>query len=249
MNGLAGRRFLVCGGASGIGEAVALRLANEGAIVVLADRNAEALRSVTAQIPGATAIAYDQADGQSITQLFDDVTAGGELHGVAIVAGIHPGQIPLADVTPDVFNDVHRVNALGVLLVLQQAVTAVMHDDRSSIVVVSSVAGIRPVARDAVYASSKAAVQAIVRSVALEVAGDGVRVNSVLPGSAITPLALSQSSVDQINEGAAATIPLRRAATAAEVANTICFLLSDEASHVTATELIVDGGLAAGGPS
>lgn len=249
MNGLTGRRFLVCGAASGIGEATALRLAAEGAVVILADRNADSLTSVVQQIPGATAMTYDQGDAASIAALFAKVTAAGALNGVAVVAGVHPGLIPIADVTVDSFRDVHAINSLGVLLVLQQAVAAVARDARSSIAVVSSVAGLRPVARDAVYASSKAAVQAIVRAVALEVAGEGIRVNSVLPGTAITPLVLSESSIDEVWEGAAASIPLRRPATAAEVASTICFLLSDDASHVTAVELLVDGGLAAGRPS
>jgi len=249
MNGLKGRRFLVCGGASGIGEATVRRLVAEGADVVVADRDASRTAAILAELPRAEAVEYDQGDPDSVAAMFETVASGGRLDGVAVVAGIHPGQIPLADVTPATLARVHGVNAFGVLAVLQHAVAAVTDAGHASIVVVGSVAGIRPVARDAVYASSKASVQAMTRAVALEYAGRGIRVNSVLPGSAITPLAISQGSLEAIHRGAAASIPLGKPATADEVASTVCFLLSDDASHVTATDLIVDGGLAAGGPS
>ena len=123
-----------------------------------------------------------------------------------------------------------------------------MDDRRSSLVVVSSVAGIRPELHDAVYASSKAAVQAIARSAALELAPSGIRVNSLLPGSVITPLALSLLSRDEIVAAAERILPMRRPAEPSELAGAIAFLLSDDASHVTGTELIVDGGLFANSP-
>lgn len=250
MRGLRGRRYLVAGGGSGIGEATAARLAEEGALVAVADRNAEAAAGVAARIgAGAAPFSYEQSDPASVARLFEQVAAGGPIHGVALVAGVHPGSIPLAHITAEEFTRVHEVNARGVLIVLQHAVPALEPDGRGSIVVVSSVAGIRPVQNDAVYASSKAAAQAVVRSVALEVAHLGIRVNSVLPGSAITPLALSQSPLEEIERGAREAIPMRRPSSAAEVASAIAFLLSDDASSITGTELIVDGGLAAGRPS
>lgn len=253
MRGLAGRRFLVCGGGSGIGEATAERLAAEDAVVIIADRHADAAARVVAKLPKpAESFQYEQSDPDSVAELFASVTARGPLNGVAVVAGVHPGYIPLTDITVNTFLQVHGVNTLGALLVLQQAVNSLAADGHSSAVVVSSVAGIRPVAKDAVYASSKAAVQAIVRSAALEYAGRGVRVNSVLPGGVITPLAVGQEMVDAIAGGAvkppSPSIPLGYAADASELASAIAFLLSDESSHITATEFIVDGGLFAGHP-
>lgn len=249
MRGLAGRRFLVCGGASGIGEATARRLAEEGANVVVTDRHLEAAVGLSRSLGSkAEAFSYEQSDIESVTQLFARVSDSGPLNGVAIAAGIHPGRVPLAAVTSATYTHVHGVNALGVLLVLQRAIDAVEPDGHSSIVVVSSVAGVRPAAGDAVYASSKAAAQAIVKSVALESADRGVRVNTVLPGTAITPLLVSQAPLQMIEDDAKRTIPLRRAARASEVASAIAFLLSDDASYITASELNVDGGLAAGRP-
>ncbi|MBN9620914.1 MAG: SDR family oxidoreductase [Actinobacteria bacterium] len=249
MRGLAGRRFVVCGGASGIGEGTARRLVDEGGAVVVADRDADAAARVAGELgERAVSIGYEQGDPESVARLFRAVAAGGPVNGVAVVSGVHPGRIPLADVTVAAQRRVHDVNVLGVLLVLQQAVAAVADDGRSSIVAVGSVAGIRPVEQDAVYASSKAAAQAAVRSVALECASRGIRVNSVLPGSALTPLASSLRPIEAIREEAVRSIPLGRPAESAEVASAIAFLLSDDASYITATELVVDGGLFAGHP-
>ncbi len=248
MNGLADRRFLVCGAGSGIGEATAHFLAEQGARVVAADLDGDAAARVAQEISSGESFAYDQSDPASVEAFFEAAAGAGPIHGVAIVAGAHPGKIPLQDIDPQLFRRIHDVNALGVLTMLQNATRRLVRDGRSAIVVTSSVAGIRPVAQDAIYASSKAAAQAIVRSAALEYAHEGIRINSVLPGSVITPLAISQSSEAQIHEVAARTLPIGRPSESREIASTIAFLLSDDASSITAIELVVDGGLAATGP-
>ena len=247
MRGLEGRRFLVAGGGSGIGEATAQRLVDEGARVVVADRDAAAAERVAGGVD-AEWVAYDQSDESSIGDLFRTVAEGGPLNGVAAVAGVHLGSSALEDITSSAFAYVHGINVLGVLHMLQHAVKTVVDDRRSSIVVVGSVAGIRPEIRDAVYASSKAAAQAIVRSAALELAPRGLRINSVLPGSVVTPLAVSLTSLEEIDREAARMLPMGRPAAAVEIAGAIAFLLSDDASHITGTELIVDGGLFANSP-
>lgn len=248
VNGLAGRRFLICGGGSGIGEATALFLAEAGGEVAVADLDGRAAARVAQECGSGDSYTYDQSDPQSVTELFAAVRRRGEINGIAVIAGAHPGKIALLDVEPELFRKIHGINSLGVLLVLQSAVTHLAEDGRSSIVVASSVAGIRPVAQDAIYASSKASAQAVVRAAALEYAAQGIRINAVLPGTVITPLAVSQSSESEIRETSARTLPLRRASESREIASAIAFLLSDDASSMTATELIVDGGLAAAGP-
>jgi NAD(P)-dependent dehydrogenase (short-subunit alcohol dehydrogenase family) len=249
MRGLKNRRFLVAGGASGIGAATARRLADEGSRVIVADRTGDAAAAVANEI-GSSAewFTYEQGDAASVAELFDKIARGGPLHGLAIVAGVHLGAIPLSEIKETDYTHIHGINVLGALHVLQHAVASLADDGRSSIVVVSSVAGIRPEPFDATYASSKAAVQAIARSAALELAPRGIRVNSVLPGSALTPLAVSLTSLDEIVQDAVRIVPMGRAANPAEVASAITFLLSDDASYITGTELIVDGGLWANSP-
>ena len=246
MHGIAGRRHLVCGGASGLGEATARRLHAEGATVIVADRDVARAEVIAGEI-GAVALRYEQDDPASVAALFREVAATGPLHGVSLVAGVHPGQRPLAETTVDGLDAVHAVNVGGILSCLREAAGVLVDDGTGAIVVVGSVAGVRPVERDAVYASSKAAAQAMVRSVALELA-PSIRVNTVLPGLAVTPLSVAQSSRAAIDEASARILPMRRPADAAEVAAAICFLLSSDASYITATELLVDGGLAANGP-
>jgi NAD(P)-dependent dehydrogenase (short-subunit alcohol dehydrogenase family) len=214
--------------------------------VIIADRDLARATQIAGEI-GGTALGYEQDDPSSVAALFREVAAGGPLHGLAVVAGVHPGHRPLAETTEEGLVAVHGVNAAGVLSCLREAAGALVDDGTAAVVVVGSVAGIRPVARDAVYASSKAAAHAIVRSAALELA-PRIRVNTVVPGFAVTPLSVSQSSREAIDETSERILPLRRPADAAEVASAICFLLSHDASYITATELLVDGGLAASGP-
>lgn len=249
MRGLSGRRHLVCGGASGIGAATARRLAAEGARVVVADRDEAAAHALADELgEPAIALGYQQQSPESVATLFARATADGPLHGVALVAGTHLGSIALPDVTPDAVRTVHEVNVLGVLLVVRQAVASLV-EDAGSLVVVGSVAGLRPEAQDAVYAASKAAAHAVARSAALEAAPRGIRVNSVLPGEVVTPLNVRLStSAAAIEERSVRAVPLGRAATAEEVANVITFLLSEEASYVTGSEILVDGGLFAASP-
>lgn len=250
MRGLQGRRFLVCGGASGIGEATARRLAAEGGHVLVADRNETAARALADELgEHVSARGYQQQSPDSVAELFAWASADGPLHGVAAVAGTHLGAISTSDITPQAFHTIHDVNVFGVMLVAQQALASLVEHQNASLVVVGSVAGIRPEAGDAVYASSKAAAQAIARSIALEAAPRGIRVNSVLPGEVITPLNVQLStSAAAIEEKSARTIPLGRAARADEVASCIAFLLSAESSYITGTELVVDGGLFAASP-
>ena len=248
-----GRRAVVTGGAAGIGRATAERLAAEGAHVVIADVN-EALAEETSDAIAAaggqaSSHALDQSREDSIETLAQLLHADGGVDVICINAGVHPGNYDIGLLAVDVWDRTHAVNARGAFLLARRLIPLLQMRGGGSIVLTGSVAGLRPTARDAAYATTKAALHALGRSLALELAPSGIRVNSVLPGIAVTPLSLSQSAAAGVNiDAAAASIPLGRVASAAEVAAAIAFLASDDASYITGIELIVDGGLAAAGP-
>ena len=188
---------------------------------------------------------YQQGEPESIGRLLSRVWDWGEPDGVCIVAGIHPGPVPVGEVSADVWNDVYGVNVRGALLLISGILPRMCARGRGSLLAIGSVAGIRPEANDSIYASSKAALGAVLKSCSQEAAAFGVRVNAILPGVIDTPLLRSQlDDVGQMDR-IARVIPVQRIGQAREVAAAAAFLLSDEASYISGVELVVDGGLAA----
>ena len=162
---------------------------------------------------------YQQGEPTSIERLLSRVWDWGEPDGVSIVAGIHPGPVPVGQVDAEVWNDVHGVNVRGALLLISGVLPRMCARGRGSLVAVGSVAGIRPKANNSIYASSKAALGAVLKSCSQEAAAFGVRVNAILPGVIDTPLLRSQlkdvAQMDQISR----MIPVLRIGQASEVAD------------------------------
>jgi NAD(P)-dependent dehydrogenase (short-subunit alcohol dehydrogenase family) len=247
MRGLAGQRVVVCGAARGIGAAVASRLHGEGALLLLADRDKTALADFVSTLEDRDSIVvarYEQGDMSSVEALVAHIDAWGPADGICIVSGAHPGLVAMERVSSDVLDDVHTVNVRGVTMLAARMLSRFAAAGHGSLVAIGSVAGLRPEPADAIYASSKAALQAAMTSFSQEVAARGVRVNTVLPGIVDTPLFRSQlSRPDEMGE-IASTIPAGRIGYAREVAAAVAFLLSDDASYITGAQLVVDGGLA-----
>jgi NAD(P)-dependent dehydrogenase (short-subunit alcohol dehydrogenase family) len=247
MRGLAGQRIVVCGAARGIGAAVASRLHSEGVRLLLADRDKAGLATFVSTLEDGDSIVvtgYEQGTVSSLETLVAQIDAWGPADGICIVSGAHPGLIAMERVTPDVLDVVHGVNVRGVTMLAAMMLTRFTAAGHGSLVAIGSVAGLRPEPADAIYASSKAALQAAMTSFSQEVAASGVRVNTVLPGVIDTPLFRGQLTRPDEMGKIASTIPAGRIGHAREVAAAVAFLLSDDASYITGAQLVVDGGLA-----
>jgi 3alpha(or 20beta)-hydroxysteroid dehydrogenase len=237
---LAGRVALVTGGARGQGAAHAERLAREGAAVICGDvlddageETAERLRADGLDVVYRRLDVTEEADW---TAAVADATERGRLAVLVNNAGIvHVTAV--ADETLAAWNRVLAVNATGTLLGMQAAIPALRAGGGGSIINIASIFGVNGAEGYAAYAASKAAIIALTKTAALELAGDGIRVNAICPGGVSTPM-----NEHEREGGVIPLTPLGRRAQPAEISSAVAFLASDDAAFVTGTELVVDGG-------
>jgi NAD(P)-dependent dehydrogenase (short-subunit alcohol dehydrogenase family) len=246
---LAGKVALITGGASGMGRSEATIFAQEGAKVVVADLLEAEGRDVVDHITKAGGQARfvkidvtSETDWQAAVQAA--VAAFGKLDTLVNNAGISGSGPDTMSVS--VWDTVMNINAKGVFLGMKYAIPALQRAGGGSIVNISSISGF--VGQDRIhmaYNASKGAVRIMTKSAAVQYAKDGIRVNSVHPG-VMPPMRTSQASADpEWRAKMLRVIPLKREGRVEEVANAVLFLASDEASYITGTELVVDGGLLA----
>jgi 2-keto-3-deoxy-L-fuconate dehydrogenase len=236
----AGRRTLVTGAGSGIGEAVARGLHAEGAEVVLADVADDRVEALAAQLGArATALSLDVRD--------EDAVGGamGGLDVLANVAGI--GSTTNAPDTPlEVWENVFAVNARGTFLCCKHAIPSMIERGGGAIVNIASVAGMIGLPNRVAYSASKGAVIALTRALAIDHVRQGIRVNAVCPGTVDSPWV--RRLVDDVGESLdslRARQPMGRLGTPEEVADAVLYLASDAAGFVTGSGLVIDGGLTA----
>jgi meso-butanediol dehydrogenase/(S,S)-butanediol dehydrogenase/diacetyl reductase len=241
----AGRVAIVTGAASGIGAATAAAFAREGARVVVADIDRERGPGVAADIGGRFAWVDVADEGQVMRMVGDTLRADGRLD-VLVANAFATAYGSISSLGLAEWNRTLEVTLTAVFTALRAAIPALGASGNGAVVNVASISGLAGDRGLAAYNAAKAAVVNLTRTAALELARSGIRVNAVCPGLIETPaLARAFSRLPERREVARTAVPAGRFGRPDEVARAILFLASEDASYVTGTTLVVDGGLMA----
>lgn len=251
---LTGRTAAVVGAGSGMGHAIAVRLASEGAHTYVADLDGSAAEAVAKEIVdaggAAAGVGVDATDNDSLQALFDRIGAErGRLHALHAQVGM-PGPAGL-EVTDDQWSTNIDVNVKSAYYTCTLGFELLKAAGNASITMTSSTSALVGSPMSPIYSLTKGALVPFSRALALNGAKDGVRVNVVCPGTVYTPMLASffgrepDADVKELTKGFVSGIPLGRGAEPEEIASVIAFLASDDASYVTGTTIPVDGGLTA----
>ncbi len=241
---LAGKTAIVTGAGSGFGAGIARKFVAEGARVMVADINAEAAKTIAAEI-GGIAHTVDVANAKSVQAMAQAAFAAfGTLDILVNNAGITHMPALMEDVSEEDFDRVLAVNAKSVYLTAKYIVPHMKGNKSGAILNVASTAGVSPRPRLNWYNASKGWMITATKTMAIELAPDGVRVNAINPVAGETPLLKSFMGEDtpEMRAKFIATIPLGRFSTPEDMGNAACFLCSDEASMITGVAMEVDGG-------
>jgi NAD(P)-dependent dehydrogenase (short-subunit alcohol dehydrogenase family) len=235
QNNLEGQRALVTGATSGIGRAIALQLARDGADVVVhgrdAARGAETVQEITAAGGKASFVAADLGDAADVQRLASDV---GDVDILINNAGIALFA-PTAELEVSAFDEMFASNVRAPFFLVAAFAPGMAARGHGSIVSMSSMAGGVGLVGGAAYGATKASLEAMTRAWAAEFSASGVRVNAVAPGPVYTP---ASGRTEALGE----TTPMRRASQPEEIAEVVAFLASARASYITGTTVDVDGG-------
>lgn len=244
-----GKVALVAGASRGIGAVTARAFADAGAAVVIAARDGKALDSVAKSIESAGGrvlpLTVDVGDATAVERLIQETLNNfGRLDMAFNNATDGPLPAPLAEIDPADFDRGIRTNIRGTFLGMKYQIPAMLHSGGGAIVNMASLAGLNGVANLGAYVAGKAGIIALTKVAALDYADQGIRVNVVAPGPILTHH-LEKAGTDAQRQAAAST-PMRRIGRAEEVAATVLWLCSDQASFITGAVIPVDGGQYAG---
>src|ERR1700704_4597984 len=246
MKRLEGKVAVVTGGNSGIGLATAIRFQEEGAKVAILGRSKKTLDEAVKTIGnGVVAVQGDVANLADINKLFAEVSQKlGKIDVLFVNAGIAKF-VPFAETSESTFDEQFDINIKGAYFTIQKALPLL--NDGASIILNTSVADSKGSAGMSAYSATKAALRSLARTVAAELVDRGIRVNTVAPGPIVTPIfdrtGLPKEAFDEFAKEIVAKVPMKRFGQPEEVASTVAFLASQDASYITGVEINVDGGL------
>jgi 3alpha(or 20beta)-hydroxysteroid dehydrogenase len=248
--GFSGQVAVITGAANGFGLAVATRLADEGARLVLVDRDADALAAAASKLSGLPVVADVSVESEVDGYVAAAMDAHGRIDLFFNNAGIEGRMAPMTELSVADFDRVWAVNARGVFMGLRAVLTVMKPQGSGVIVNTASMAAIKGAATFSPYIAAKHAVLGLTKSAALEGAPFGIRVNCVAPGHIDTRMArdltaqIDPADPEGVYRAVSATVPLgQRYGTAAEVANVVAWLLSPESEYVSGALHLIDGAL------
>ncbi len=252
MQRLSGKVAVITGGAGGIGSTTARLFAQEGAKVLLVDLYEDALQKVTAELD-TDQVSYQVADVSKAEDVQQYVqTAVDRYGGIDIFfnnAGISGNSMPLTEYTEEDFDRLIAINVRGAWLGLKYVMPVMQSQGGGSIMITSSVAGMKGFANMMSYVTSKHAIVGMMRVAAIEGAPQGIRVNAINPGPVDNNMmrtienSMDAEHPDQVKTGFEQLVPMGRYCTNEEVAQLALFLASDESSYITGSLNPIDGGL------
>ncbi len=244
MERLKNKKAVITGGNSGIGLATARAFVREGAKVLIAGRNQETLDQAVAELGvDAVGVKADVSRNDELDQIFDKARERfGTLDVVLINAGVFKSA-SLSTVTEEYFDEVVSVNFKGALFTAQKALSLLRAG--GTLIFTTSMANVLGIPELSVYSATKAAVRSMVRTLAAELAPQGIRVNAISPGPIDTPV-WDRIGVtkDQLKKRTSSAVPMGRPGKPEEIAEALVFLASDESSFMTGSEIAIDGGRA-----